>query len=142
MGTTIFTHLAALNWSPGTLGQQLRSITNGQHRKASLYSRKIRIRCIGFVNAAGAAAQDHPFDVGVVDELLCLGKRMDLAIDVQLPHPACDQLRVLGTVVEYEDGFGQGRPCALWAASGGKSNGLRNAAFLHEPCPEGTTEHL
>ncbi len=44
---------------------------------------------------------------GVVRELLGLGERMDLAVHIQFPDAPSNELGVLGTVVEDEDGAGQ-----------------------------------
>jgi hypothetical protein len=59
----------------------------------------------GIVHAAGTAAEDHALDGGVRAKSSGLGEGMDLAIHVQLAHPAGDELGVLRTVVEDEDGF-------------------------------------
>ena len=61
------------------------------------------------MNAAGAAAEDHAFYRGVTNELVRFTERVDLAVHVELAHPACNELGVLGTVIEDQNGFWQNK---------------------------------
>ena len=59
------------------------------------------------MHTAGAAAEDDPGDIGVVDVLLGLGERVDLAIHVQLTYPPGNELGILRAMIKDEDGARQ-----------------------------------
>jgi hypothetical protein len=83
--------------------RQLHPVADAQHRDAEVEDGRVAGRGAGLVHAGRPAGQDDPLRVQLADP----GGRQvvpdHLAEDVQLPHPAGDQLPELGAEVEHQD---------------------------------------
>jgi hypothetical protein len=106
--TSVFPHRAAFHGSTCPFGQQLRTITHTQHRHLADDPGEVGVRRVGFVDTARTTTQNDPSDRGIAHELLGLGKGMDLAIHIEFAYPTGDELGILGTVIENEDGTWHG----------------------------------
>ena len=100
---TVFTAIAALDRAAQLLRNELTAVTDSENRNAEVVDRRIELRRSVDVHALRPARQDDrrgpaPFHLGGGDAV-----RNDLRVHPRLPHPAGDELRVLGTEVDDED---------------------------------------
>src|ERR1700722_4328753 len=89
------THLAAK-----MVGDELKSVTNAEHRLTQFKNRRIGIRCVGVIDRAGAARQNNAerFVALYFFELRRAGK--DYGKDVLLANAAGNELSVLGAKIK------------------------------------------
>ena len=74
-----------------------------EDRHARVPHRVRRAKVAVLVRAGVTAGEDDAPGLEVPDELVADVVGMDLAVDVRLAHASRDQLRNLGTEVEYQD---------------------------------------
>ncbi len=133
VGASIFAYVGTLHQCSGSFGQQLRTITHTQDGQFAQNTGKVRVRSSGFMNTAGTTTENYPFYCRVTNELLGFAERVDLAIHIELTHPACDELGVLGPMIEDQNGFWQNSDSCACATKGAKSN---IDGMLPNPDPE------
>ena len=87
------------------LGHELHPVADAQHRDAEGEELRVRRGSAGIEHRVRPARHDDPLGVELPDEreVGAAGGRVDLAVDVGLPHAARDQLRELRAVVEDQD---------------------------------------
>ena len=104
LGPPVLAAHAAADGAAELLGDQLGAVADAQDRDAELVDRRVERRRTVDVDALGTAGQDQRRrpalgDLGGGDAV-----GHDLRVHGQFAHPAGDQLGVLGTEVDDEDG--------------------------------------
>jgi len=87
----------------GEPGDQLHPVAESQNRHPELDEFLGRERGAFVVHRVGSPREDDPLGVPLPDPLDRTIRRVNLGVDVGLPHPPCDQLGELGAIVEDED---------------------------------------
>ena len=96
---------AAVDLATQQLGHELEAVADAKHWDAELEDLRIDHRRAGLFDAVGAPGQDDALRPEGADLLERHGAGVDLAVDVQLPDPTGDELRVLRPEIEDQDLF-------------------------------------
>src|SRR5690606_8497364 len=97
-----------LDGASGQVGQQLMSVADAERGDAEFEDGRVHPVGVLGVDGGGSAGEDQA-DRAATTHLLCgYVTADDLGVDVGLPHPASDQLGVLGPEVDDENGVGLG----------------------------------
>ncbi len=106
LGVAELVHVARLH-AAAELGRHgLHPVADPQHRHAELEHRGRRGRGARDGDRFRSAREDDAAGAEDPDLFLARVPGMDLAIDTQFPHPARDELRVLGPEIEDQDPVG------------------------------------
>ena len=112
MGAAVFAAVAGFDAAAASLGQPLRAEAHAEQRPFGADPVQVGGRRIGLSNAVGAAGENDALPIPALRIVLRSGleqgtpiavPRLDFSERVQLPDPARDELRVLGTEIENED---------------------------------------
>ncbi len=85
------------------MGEKLHAVAEAEHRGAEAEQLGIGGGDALAVDRVGPAGEDDPFGVPLADPLHRARRRMDLAVDMGLAHPARDELGVLRAEIDDED---------------------------------------
>src|SRR5438046_1086324 len=85
------------------MGDELHAVADTQHRNACAKRVRVYLRSALVVEAGRPAAQDQARRVPLLQLRPGRGTGDELAVNVRLPHPACDELTELRAVVEDEN---------------------------------------
>ena len=107
----VFPGEGTLDLAAAAVRDVLRAVADAQDRQPSFHAFQRELRGVRVPDGAGTAGQDDPLHGVVQRRHLIIGK--DLAIDVQLPQAAADQLRHLGAEVEDQDLIHRGNSWAF-----------------------------
>ena len=107
----VFPGEGAFDLAAAAVRDVLGAVADAQHRQPALHAVQVELRGVRVPDGAGAAGQDDTLH-GVV-QLRHLIERKNLAIDVQLPQAAADQLGHLGAEVEDQDLIHRGNSWAF-----------------------------
>src|SRR6266568_6960533 len=105
---------------------ELHAVADAQHRDSSAERFGVDLRRSSFVNAGGAAAEDEPRGIALLQLRPRSRAWHELAVHLGLAYPARDQLAELRPEVEDEDGLLV----------------HRRARFLARPCSRGGPAQL
>ncbi len=97
---------------------QLHAVANAKHRHAEVEHCRIAYRGAGIGHALRTARQDDAGRLPVANRLDRRGRRPDFRIDRQLAQATCDELRVLRSEVENDDGLMAHEGPAVWRSRG------------------------
>jgi hypothetical protein len=89
--------------STGQVGDELHPVADAEHRDAEFEQRGVGRGDILTVHRAWSAGEDDTFRVPLADPFDVVGRRMDFRVHMGFPHPARNQLRVLGPEVDDEN---------------------------------------
>lgn len=136
-GAAVLARAGVVDGAAERLGHQLEAVAHAEDRHAGLEDRAVELRRALFVDRRGAAGEDDR--LGVLGEHLGdrHAARHDLAVDPGLTHPTGDELGVLGTEVDDQDGVGLG--CGLVGNSRGhrRPSGSGTKGVARSAPPEG-----
>ena len=107
----VFPGEGALDLAAAVVRDILCAVADAQDRKLAFHAVQVKLRGVGVADGTRAAGQDDTLDGIVQRRHLVKGK--DLAIDIQLPQAAADQLRHLGAEVEDQDLIHRGNSWAF-----------------------------
>jgi hypothetical protein len=93
------------NYSAELLGEKLHPVADAQNRDAESKKTVRKIGAAGPADGIGASGEYHTSRVQRLDPLHRGGKGNYLAVDRKFAHAACDELGILRTKVEDQDGF-------------------------------------
>ena len=97
----IFPGQGALDLAAAVVRDVLGAVTDAQDRQLAFHTVQVELRGVGVADGTRAAGQDDTLH-GVIQRRHFI-KRKDLAIHIQLPQAAADQLGHLGAEVEDQD---------------------------------------
>ena len=101
-GAAILAARGALHLAAVFSCEELGAVADAEQGKAAFHYGEVGLGSLRVAHRVGAAGEDHALHVGV--ELRPSVEGVDLAIHVELTHPAGDELRVLGAEI-YDDYF-------------------------------------
>jgi len=104
-GRAVLAVCRAVDLAAQQLGHELEAVADAKHGDAELEDLGIDHWGAGLLDAVGAAGEDDSLGPEGADLLERHRAGVDLAVDVQLPDPAGDELRVLRPEVEDQDLF-------------------------------------
>ena len=87
------------------LDHELETVADAQHRDAEAEDGRVAFRGVGLVYARGAAAQDDARGRGGADLFRRGLPGDDPAVDVEFADTPGDELAVLGSEIQHENGF-------------------------------------
>src|SRR5438093_7403434 len=82
---------------------EVHAVADAEDRKVPVEDGRIDLRRARLVHARRSAGEDHTHDISALELFRGDVVREDLAVHARLAHPARDELRVLGSVVEDGD---------------------------------------
>ncbi len=103
-GGAVFAFLAGGDTAAEIVGEELHAVADAEDGQAALEEVGGQGGRALIVDAVGAAAEDEALGVVAHDELGGRAPGVELTVDAGLAHAAGDELRVLGSVVEDDDG--------------------------------------
>ncbi len=114
LGPPVLAAQTPTDFAAELLGDQLRAVADAEDRDAEVVDRSVERRRAVDVHALGTPGQDQRSrrvggDLGRGDAM-----RNDLAVHVELAHPASDQLRVLCAEVDHQHCFAAKHHCNRW----------------------------
>ena len=104
-GLAVFAGVAVRHFAAERLDHELEAVADAQHRDAEFEDGRIAFRRVGLVYARGAAAQDDARGRGGADLLRRGLPGDDLTVDVEFADAPGDELTVLGSEIQHENGF-------------------------------------
>ena len=104
-GFAVFAGVAVRHLAAECFDHELKAVADAQHRDAEFEDGRVAFRGVGLVYARRAAAQDDARGRGGADLLRRGLPGDDPAVDVELADAACDELAVLGSEIQHENGF-------------------------------------
>src|SRR5207247_2346793 len=99
----VLTGVTGVYLSAEMMSNQLHAVADAQHRNAGPKRVGVDLRRARVVDARGSSAQDQARRLAFLQLCPGGGTSDELAVNVRLPHPACDELAELRAVVEDED---------------------------------------
>ena len=90
---------------PKRLADQLHAVANAQHRNAELKQFRIAMRRARFIHAGRAAGKNQPLGRNFAHPRRRNIVPHDFAINILLPHPPGNQLRILRAEIEHQHFF-------------------------------------
>ena len=99
----VFALARGLHLAPELQRHELLAVADAERRQPQFEQPGIALRRVLRVHAVGSAAENQRARILGAHFVERRGARQDLAVDLAFPHPASDELRVLGAVVEDED---------------------------------------
>ena len=104
-GLAIFAGVAVRHFTAERLDHELEAVADAQHRDAEAEDGGVAFRGVRLVDARGAAAQDDARGRGGADLFRRSLPGDDPAVDVEFADAPCDELAVLGSEIQHENGF-------------------------------------
>ena len=103
LGISEFPNAALLHLTAELRRHGLHSVADAEHRYAKFEDGVRRTWLGAFDDRCVTAREDDPARLELADERIVHIERMQLAVDVRLAHPSCDELRVLRAEIENQD---------------------------------------
>ena len=130
--SAVLTATAVIHPAPVLLSDHLRAVANPKNRHAQVVDFGIDQDCAFDVNRGWTSTENDP--CRVLGCYLLRGDRRghDLAVDIGLPHPPSDQLRVLSTKVDHKNRLSW-RRCLVHLASQSHAVSNRNETLNAPP---------
>lgn len=100
LGAAILASLGGGHTASVDMRQVLRPVAYTEQGIASPDAGEVDLKCLRVVDRIRASGENHSYDAFVVSGKLVV--RADLAICVQLTHPAGYELRILGSEIQYD----------------------------------------
>ena len=104
-GFAVFAGVAVCDLAAERLDHELEAVADAEHRDAEPENGGIAFRSVGLIHACGATAQDDARGRHFADFFRRYLPGDDFAVDVKLADAPRDQLAVLGTEIQHENGF-------------------------------------
>ena len=104
-GLAVFAGVAVGHFAAERFDHELEAVADAEHRDAELEDAGVAFRRVGLVHARRAAAQDDARGGRLADFLRRGLPGDDPAVDVEFADAPGDELAVLGSEIQHENGF-------------------------------------
>src|SRR6267378_5597329 len=115
---TVLVRATGIDLAAEVVCDELHAVADAQHRNARAQRLRVDLRRAFLIYARWPPAEDQPGRIALFELGPGCRSRHQLAVDLGLAHPACDQLAELGTEIEDENcllGHALGLLTARWS---------------------------